>query len=334
MSSVLDDVKAGAKAGAVKGAAAGALGVLGAKAADAAQSSTGNGTLKGRARKARKNVAEAAESAKKGARKASKNADVDAKAKAAGGFLHSLGDRVGDTAHDAQKNVKQATSGGLNIDIDANDVPRLLRGVALLAAGFGTLFAPGSPLDASRRRTADTGELADQTREGIDTAANVTQQRIKDVIDLTKDALSTLSDTLTSSIESAEKQAQQTLDDTGKSLSEATKDAAGSAKDALPATKKKGGSLRWLFFGLMVGGLVAFLSSPLSGPLGERVTNLRRDLGLGGDEDDDSQYWPSPPPEATGATGTETPGTGATGVENKTEAWNSANVTKEDSDKA
>jgi hypothetical protein len=196
----------------------------------------------------------------------------------------------------------------------------------------------GNDLNAN----VDTQELSKQASKGIDTAADVTQQRIKEWVDLAKDSLSSLSDALTEGIETAESRMQQALDETEKTLTGATSQAASSAKDALPANQKSGGgAVRWLFFGLLLGGLVAFLSSPFSGPIGERVNNLRRDLGLGGDDGDDSQYWPSPPQEtgsstAGGATtGGTTQGASAGGGDyspndlGKSETWNENTSTKE-----
>jgi len=298
MSNVLDDVKTGAKAGAVKGAAAGALGVLGAKAANAAQSTSGD-DLRKQARKGGKNAGKALD-------QAAKKVDLQGKTNAAGGLMQMVGKRASDAA-----------DGGVNINIDPNDIPRYLRGLTLLATGLGTLFAPGSPLDATRgganvdlgNVNLDTGELSKQASKSIDTAADVTQQRIKEWVDLVKDSLSSLSDALTEGIETAESRMQQALDETEKTLTGATSQAASSAKDVLPSQKKGGGAFRWLFFGLLLGGIVAFLSSPFSGPVGERINNLRRDLGLGGDEIDDSQYWPSPPQE----TGSSTTGGSTTG---------------------
>src|SRR5919108_545178 len=54
--------------------------------------------------------------------------------------------------------------------------------------------------------------------------------------------------------------------------------------------------------GLLLGGLAGFLSSPFSGPIGERIMNLRRDLGLGGEGSSESQYWPSQPQQSAPGT--------------------------------
>ena len=348
-SDTLGDIKMGA----IKGAAAGALGVLGARAADAAKGVTdNNGDLGKQARKAQKNaakmLAQATETARKRGAEAGKAADLAGKATAASGMattasgmagkmLHTLGGRV----EEAQQ---QAAGDGLHISVDPNDVPRLLRGVTLLATGLGTLFAPGSSLDVSQHAdgTAGIGEVSDelveQARQGIDTAATVAQQRIKDVVELTKEALSSLSDAMTSGIETAESKAQQALDETESRLTMMTEQASDKALEALPGHKRGGGVMRWLFFGLVLGGLAAFFSSPLSGSLGERVTNLRRDLGLGGDTDDDSQYWPSPPQETSS---TSTPNTASPSgeakqatVEMKSEPWSANAEVKESTDKA
>jgi ElaB/YqjD/DUF883 family membrane-anchored ribosome-binding protein len=307
----LSDTLRDVKVGAVKGAAGGALSTLGSKASDASKS-VGNGDLGKSARKA-------AENAQKAAKKGAKQADVKGKADATGDALQGLGDRAGDALQNVQGNL------------DINDVPRLLRGLALLAVGFGTLFAPGSPLDASRRSSVDTEEIAGQARKGIDSAASTTQQTIKEIVDLTKEGISSLSDALTGGIEEAEDRATKALDETEKNLTKATGQAAKNTKDALPGQKKSGGSLRWLFFGLFIGGVAAFLSSPLSGPLGERVNNLRRDLGLGGDEVDDSQYWPSPPQETGGTTQGASAGGGDYSPNDlgKSETWNENTSPKE-----
>ena len=340
LNSTFDDVKTGAKAGAVKGAAAGAMGVLGAKAANAARNAQGsNGDLGKKARKGRKNagkmLSQAADNAGKKASEASKKTDIDAKTGAAAQMLQMLGKRAGDTA-------QQVTDGGVHLEVNPNDVPRLLNGLTLLATGLGTLFAPGSALDVSRRREVnvdiDADELAGQARQGIDTAADMAQERIKDFVDVAKDALSSLSDALTAGIEEAENRAQHALDETESRLTQATEQAADTAKGAVPGAKKQkqGGSLRWLVFGVMLGGLVAFLSSPMSGSIGERVTNLRRDLGLGGDQDDDSQYWPSPPQSTTSET-TTTPQASAgepSGEAGKSEAWSETPNVKEKPNKA
>lgn len=350
-SDTLGDIKMGA----IKGAAAGALGVLGAKAADAAKGVTeNNGDLGKHARKAQKNaakmLAQATETAKKRGAEAGKAADLAGKTTAAAGMattasgmagkmLQTLGGRV----DEAQK---QVADDGLHISVDPNDVPRLLRGVTLLATGLGTLFAPGSSLDVSQRAdgTAAIGEVSDelveQARQGIDTAASVAQQRIKDMVELTKEALSSLSDAVTAGIETAESKAQQALDETESRLTMMTEQASDKALEVLPGGKKRGGVMRWLFFGLVLGGLAAFFSSPLSGSLGERVSNLRRDLGLGGDMDDDSQYWPSPPQETSTTTTSNTTASGNSaqqstpGVEMKSEPWSTNAEVKESTDKA
>ena len=333
VSSTLDDIKMGA----LKGAATGALSALGARVSGAAKSAgNANGDLGGRARKAQQRasekLAQAAERARKRGEEAGRQADLKGKTSAATSMLQALGDRVGE----AQKSM---TSDGISIHIDPNDVPRMLRGMTLLATGLGTLFAPGSSLDASKGQEGvgavgagiDTGEIAAQTRQGIDTAATMAQQRIKDVVELAKDTLTSLSDALTSGIETAESKAVQALDETEARLTTATGQAAETAKGTLPARKRRsGGTMRWLLLGLIAGGLAAFFSSPLSGTLGERVANLRRDLGLGGD-DDDSQYWPSPPQETSSATGSDA---GQNTVEMKTEAWNTPSPAKESTDKA
>lgn len=292
----LSDTLRDVKVGAIRGAAGGALSTLGAKASDATKSA-GNGDLGKNARKAQKNagkaLSEATESAKKTARKGARKADVQGKSDAAGDALQTIGDRAGGALHNAQSNL------------DIEDVPRILRGLSLLAAGFGTLFAPGSALDVSRHGSVDTDQIAGEARKGIDSAASTTQQTIKEIVELAKDGISSLSDALTGGIEEAEGRATKALDETEKNLTQATGKAAEGAKGALPKQKKGGGSFRWLFFGLLVGGVAAFLSSPFSGPLGERINNLRRDLGLGGDDDnDDSKYWPSPPAQETPSTST------------------------------
>jgi len=335
----LGDVKVAATVGAVKGAASETLSTLGSKVASITDS---NGDLAKNTRKAQKQAAnalaqttknaqkaakeaqknvqksakETQKNAQKSAKEAQKNAqksDISDKAADAGGtaagLLQALGNRTGEVAQGMQKNV---SGNGLNINLDASDLPRLLRGVTLLATGFGTLFAPGSPLDASRPHGVNTDELSTQARKGIDSASDATQQRIKSIVDLTKDALSSLSDALQSGIETAESSLQQALDDTEENLTKATGQVADQAKGALPQPKKSGGSFRFLFFGLVIGGAVAFISSPLSGPLGERVRNLRRDLGLGGDQGDDSQYWPSPPQESATSSASATSSTGTT----------------------
>ena len=87
---------------------------------------------------------------------------------------------------------------------------------------------------------------------------------------------------------------------------------------------------RWLIWGVLIGGAAAYLASPLSGQIGQRVTNLRRDLGLGGsDDDDDSQYWPISAQENTNATG---PTASANGDFGKTESWRESGTTKESSE--
>src|SRR5436309_2547847 len=124
-------------------------------------------------------------------------------------------------------------------EVDVNDVPRLLRGTAVVATGLGTIFAPGSALDVSKRVDGDLDQLTEQARQGIDTAANVTQQRIKDVIDLAKDALVTFSEALQEGMETAASQAQQALEESEALLAQTTEQAAEAP------SRKKGGTLRW-----------------------------------------------------------------------------------------
>jgi len=320
---MLGDAQTGATAGAVKEAALGALSALGAKAAEVAQGAAGN-----------KMLAQAADSAGKQVEAARKKVDVDGKGAAAGQLLQLLSKRAGEA-------TQNATSGAVNIRIDPNDVPRMLRGLALVATGLGTLFAPGSSLDASGSES-DGHEVTEQARQGIEAAMGMTQQRIKDLVDVAKDTLASLSDALTEGIEDVEQKAQHALDEAETRLTHATDQVADRAKQALPEPRRKGGSLRWLMAGAMAGGLVGYLSSPLSGQMGERIANLRRDLGLGGDADDDSQYWPSPPQDASTATGDAADDTASGNAEgaqastafNKTENWKDSGSAKENSDKS
>lgn len=261
---------------------------------DAVSSGDLTGSARNTGKKAGKVLAQASDSVSSSAAAAAESIQKAALPQKAAGLLQSLGG----AAQDART---AASSNGFNINIDPRDLPRILRGATLLATGAGTLFAPGSVLDASRSQPGSTNDIAAETRKGIDSAADATQQRIKDLVDLARDGLSLLSDSLTSgldslssSIDSAEKVVNSALDDTEGNLKGATKDLAKQAKNALPKEKKGGGSFRFLLFGLLVGGLIAFIQSPFSGPVGERINGLRRDLGLGGSEDD-SQYWPSAP---------------------------------------
>jgi hypothetical protein len=285
----------GGTLGDVKGAAAGALGVLGTKAAGAAQ-----------------NVM-------------SSNGDAKGKASPRDRLLQLLG-RHTDGA------PQTATGGGWNIEVDVNDVPRLLRGTALVATGLGTIFAPGSALDVSKHVDGDIDQLAEQARQGIDTAANVTQQRIKDVIDLAKDALVTFSEALQEGMETATSQAQQALEESEARLAQTMEQAGDAAQQARP--RKKGGTLRWLFYGLLLGGLAAFLSSPFSGPIGERLMNLRRDLGLGGAGSSESQYWPSQPQQNAAGTPGAPSSPQAAADAGKTESWSQSSDVKESPDKS
>ena len=313
----------GGTLGDVKGAAAGALGVLGAKAAGAVQTvMRSNGDAKGKARQ---------------------KADVEGNVSVGNRLLQLLGRRTDEAA-------QTAMDGGWNIKVDVNDVPRLLRGTALVATGLGTIFAPGSALDVSTRVDGDADQLAEQARQGLDTAANVTQQRIKDVIDLAKDALASFSEALQEGIETAERQAQQTLEETEALLAQ-TPDQAGEA-DWQAAPRKKGGTVRWLFYGFLVGGTAAFLSSPFSGPLGQRIMNLRRDLGpklgplgeqimnlrrdlgFGGAGSSASQYWPSQSQQSAPGTPGAASSSQASTEAGKTESWRQSSDVKESTDKS
>lgn len=285
LTNVIDEMKKGA----IKGAAAGSLGALASKGSDAAKSSQLKQKAQRLQREASKRTSVVTDRARKETKNSLDNADLDGKTSAVTSLLHELGNRVGEKAKSTQKSVN-----GPMMTLDADDLPRLIRGATLLAKGFGTLFAPGSALDATSDRSLDPKRLSQGTKRGIDTAADLTQARIKDGVDAAKDALSSLSDALTNSIEGAEEHVHRALDETEKTLTHKTSRAAKQAKNALPTTKR-GGTGKWLFFGILVGGVAAFLSSPLSGALGDRVATLRRDLGLGGDDEDDSQYWPSPP---------------------------------------
>jgi hypothetical protein len=294
------------------------MGVLGAKAAGAVQNvMRSNGDARGKARP---------------------KADVEGNVSVGNRLLQLLGRRTDEVA-------RATMDGGWNINVDVNDVPRLLRGTALVAAGLGTIFAPGSALDVSTRLGGDTDQLAEQARQGLDTATNVTQQRIKDVIDLAKDALASFSESLQEGIETAERLAQQTLEETEALLAQSTEQAGEAVQQAMP--RKKGGTMRWLFYGFLVGGAAAFLSSPFSGPLGERIMNLRRDLGptlgplgerimnlrrdlgFGGAGSSASQYWPSQSQGSAASTPDATSSDGG-----KTESWRQSSDVKESTDKA
>jgi hypothetical protein len=295
----------GGTLGDVRDAAAGALDLLGAKAAGAVQNvMRSNGDAKGKARQ---------------------KADVEGNVSVGNRLLQVLGRRTDEAA-------QTAMDGGWNIKVDVNDVPRLLRGTALVATGLGTIFAPGSALDVSTRLGGDADQLAEQARQGLDTATNVTQQRIKDVIDLAKDALASFSEALQEGIETAERQAQQTLEETEALLAQSTEQAGDGAQQAVP--RKKGGTVRWLFYGVLVGGVAAFLSSPFSGPIGERIMNLRRDLGLGGAGSSASQYWPSQPQQSAPGTPDAASSAQASADAGKTESWRQSSDVKENTDKA
>ena len=302
----------GGTLGDVKGAAAGALSVLGTKAAGAVQNvMSSNGDAKGKARN---------------------RADVAGNVSVGDRLLQLLGRRTGETAQTSMDGGWNIMDGGWNIKVDVNDVPRLLRGTALVATGLGTIFAPGSALDVSARLDGDADQLAEQARQGIETAANVTQQRIKDIIDLAKEALASFSEVLQEGIETAERQAQQTLEETEALLAQTPDQAGEVALQAVP--RKKGGTARWLFYGLLVGGVAAFLSSPFSGPIGERIMNLRRDLGLGGEGSSASQYWPSQTQQSAPGTPGATASPQAAADGGKTESWSQSSDVKESTDKS
>jgi hypothetical protein len=257
--------------------------------------------------------------------KARQKADMEGNVSVGNRLLQLLGRRTGEAA-------QTAMDGGWNIKVDVNDVPRLLRGTALVATGLGTIFAPGSALDVSTRVGGDADQLAEQARQGLDTATNVTQQRIKDVIDLAKDALASFSEALQEGIETAERQAQQTLEETEALLAQGTEQAGEAAQQAGP--RKKGGTMRWLFYGFLVGGVAAFLSSPFSGPIGERIMNLRRDLGLGGAGSSASQFWPSQSQQSAPGTPDAASSAQAPAEAGKTESWRQSSDVKDSTDKA
>lgn len=257
-SNTLDDVKMGA----MMGAARGALAALGARAATVLQSA-------GRP--------SAADIAGQAAQK------VQEGRKTSGTMLQMLGERAGGA-------LQGAPSMSLHMSIDPNDVPRLMRGLTLVATGLGTIFAPGSSLDVSR---VDGGEreMVEQARKGIDTATELTQQRMKDLVDLARDSLAALSDTLRENISRTESRAQEALDVAEERLTQAGEAMAGQT----PERRQDGGTMRWLLLGVLAGGTAAYLSSPLGGQLGDQIQTLRRTFGLGGAGGDGSQEWPAPP---------------------------------------
>jgi len=261
-SNTLDDVKMGA----MMGAARGALEALGARAATVLQSAgrPSAGDIAGQAVQ-----------------------KVQEGRKTSGTMLQMLGERAGGA-------LQGAPSMSLHVSIDPNDVPRLMRGLTLVATGLGTIFAPGSSLDVSR---VDGGEreMVEQARKGIDTAAELTQQRVKDLVDLARDSLATLSDTLRENISRTESRAQEALDVAEERLTQASEAMAGQTTEALPEKKQNGGTMRWLLLGVLAGGTAAYLSSPLGGQLGDQIQTLRRTVGLGGADGDGSQEWPAPP---------------------------------------
>jgi len=264
--STLDDVKMGARMGAARGATIGALSALGARAATVLQSA---------------NTPSAGEIAGQAGQK------VKEGGKAPVTMLQTLSELAGGA-------LQSAPTMAPHVNIDPNDVPRLMRGLALVATGFGTLFAPGSSLDVSRMDGGER-EMAEQARKGIDTVTELTQQRMKDIVDLARDSLASLSDALKASITTTESMAQEALDVTEERLMQATEEVAGRTKEALPDGKKNGGTMRWLLLGLLAGGTVAYLSSPLSGQLGDQIQAMRRNLGFGGTGEGENEYWPAPP---------------------------------------
>jgi hypothetical protein len=257
----LDDVKMAA----MMGAARGALETLGARAATVLKSSD---TL----------------SADDVAAKAGKMAQEGRRA--SGTMLQMLGERAGGA-------LQSAPNMSLHVSIDPNDVPRLMRGLTLVATGIGTIFAPGSSLDVSRVEGGER-EMVEQARKGIDVATELTQQRMKDLVDLARVSLATLSDTLRENISTTESKAQGALDVAEERLAQSTEAAAERTKQTLPEEQHNGGAMRWLLLGVLAGGTAAYLTSPLGGQLGEQVQTMRRNFGLGGADDDGSQDWPGP----------------------------------------
>jgi hypothetical protein len=249
--SVLDDVKMAA----MMGAARGAMEMLGARARAATIGKSSD-------------VPVADDQAANGSTEAQEGR------KGSGAMLQMLGVRAGEVLHTAP-----------NLNIDPNDVPRLMRGLTLVATGLGTIFAPGSSLDVSR---PDGGELeiVEQARKGIDTANEMTQQRIKVLVDLARDSLNVLSDTLRENISTTEIKMQEALDVAEERLTQSPEAVAQRTNGASPEEQRNGGAMRWLILGVLAGGTAAYLTSPLGGQLGEQIQAMRRNAGLGGADDD------------------------------------------------
>lgn len=151
--------------------------------------------------------------------------------------------------------------GGLTIA----DVPRLLRGLALLATGLETVFAPGRTPGA----TVAPRVAATPPRPGLPPAATRPPGRLTAPIALMRDGIATLSTPHAPGLAAMTTKARQTRDAARQAMT--TVRAQVAAAPAVRLVQTSGGVRRAILAGLLGGGVVALLVSPLGARARARV---------------------------------------------------------------
>ncbi len=151
------------------------------------------------------------------------------------------------------------------LSVTVADVPRLLRGLALLATGLETVLAPGRPPDAP----AALRVAATPPRPGPPPAATRPRGRLTAPVALMRDGMATLSTSYAPGLAAMTTKARQTRDAARQTVTTVREQVA--AAPAVRLVWTSGGARRAILAGLLGGGVVALLVSPLGARARARV---------------------------------------------------------------
>lgn len=143
--------------------------------------------------------------------------------------------------------------GGLTVA----DVPRLLRGLALLATGLETVFAPGRAPDT----TTDLSVAATPPRHSLPPAATLRSGRLTAPVALLRDGIATLPPPHAPGLAAMTTKARQARDAARQTVTTVREQVA--AAPAVQLVQTSGRARRMILAGLLGGGVVTLLVSPL-----------------------------------------------------------------------
>jgi len=161
--------------------------------------------------------------------------------------------------------------GGLTVA----DVPRLLRGLALLATGLETVFAPGRAPDT----TTDLSVAATPPRHSLPPSATLRSGRLTAPVALLRDGIATLPPPHAPGRAAMTTKARQARDAARQTVTTVREQVA--AAPAVQLVQTSGRARRMILAGLLGGGVVTLLVSPLGARARARV---RRAWGGDGEQ--------------------------------------------------